>query len=323
MARYLRNTIILAALEATYATAATTAGADALLVSDVSINPLVAQNVDRDLVRGFFGGSEQLVGTRYVEITFTVELAGSGTATTPTKWGRLLQGCGFAQTVAAASVDYTPVSTFGANSSLTIDFHLDGVRYRLVGSRGTFTIEGVVGSRPVMRFRFIGAYAAPTATANPTPTYSLQATPLVVTDANSGDITLGAVTYTGATGVIAGGTVFPSRGINSIDVGNNLVYQALLGGESVEITQRNVTGSFSLELTAAQEVTAMADVVSNTVGGFGWTHGLTAGNIVVVHSPRVQRIDPRTEDLNGAVLHQFGARFVPNTGNDEIRIVTR
>ena len=59
-ARYHRNTAILAKIEATYGTDATpTEAANALLVSNVSINPLNAQNVSRDLIRPFLGGSEQ------------------------------------------------------------------------------------------------------------------------------------------------------------------------------------------------------------------------------------------------------------------------
>ena len=80
-ARYHRNTAILAKIEATYGTDATpTEAANALLVSNVSINPLNAQNVSRDLIRPFLGGSEQLVGAANIELSFDVELAGAGAA---------------------------------------------------------------------------------------------------------------------------------------------------------------------------------------------------------------------------------------------------
>jgi hypothetical protein len=45
----------------------------------LSINPLNAQNVERGNIRPYLGGDEQLVGTRYVEMGFDVELVGSGT----------------------------------------------------------------------------------------------------------------------------------------------------------------------------------------------------------------------------------------------------
>lgn len=323
MGRILRNTVILAKLEPTYGTDSTPVGAsDAMLVSNASINPLVAQNVNRDLIRGYLGGSDQLVGTAYLECSFDVELAGSGTPTTPTQWGRLLQACGFAQTVAAASVDYTPVSTFGASSSLSIYYYLDGQLHKLLGARGTFSLAMGVGERPLLRFRFVGKNGGLTAAANATPTLTAFQTPLVVTDANTGDVTLGSLTYTGATGVLSGGTAYTSRGL-SLDLANNVVFQPLLGGETVEITQREPTAAISLDLSAAQAVTFMADVLANTSTGLGLTHGTTAGNIVVIHCPKVQRIDPSVEDLNGNAFHRYNLRVLPSSGNDELRIVTR
>ncbi len=319
---YLRNTIVLAALEATYASAASLTGADAMLISNVSIKPLASRNVSRDLVRGYMGGSEQLVGPGNVEVTFTIELAGSGTATTPPKWGRLLQAMGFAQTVGAASVDYTPVSTFGASSSLTMRYHLDGLLMQITGCRGTATIGMGVGERPELRCRFIGIYSAPTATANPTPDYTAFRAPLAVTDTNTADLLLGAVTYTAGTGVIAGGTAFLSAGLQ-IDLGGNVTFQPLVGAERVLITQREITGAVRFDLAPADFVTAMAAVQANTLTAIGMTHGTAAGNTVGIYVPSVQRIDPAFEDLDNIALSAFSLRALPVTGNDELRIVVR
>jgi hypothetical protein len=319
---FLRNTIVLAGLESTYGTAATLTGADAILLSDVSIRPLVANNVDRTLVRGFFGGNSQLLGTTYAEVTCTVELAGSGTATTPPKWGRLLQAMGFAQTIGAASVDYTPVSTFGASSSLTMRYFLDGLLMQLTGARGTATIAMGVGERPELRCRFVGLYSTPTATANPTPDYAAFRPPVAVTDTNTSDLLIGNVTYTAGTGTVAGGTPFVGAGVQ-LDLRNDVVFQPLVGRESVLITQRDVAGSFTLDLDPAQVVTAMADVRANTLSAFGITHGTTAGNIIALHAPSFQRIDPTVEDLDGVAMSAFALRLLPLVGNDELRIVVR
>lgn len=323
MPRILRNTLILFKLEPTYGTdAVPTGAADALLVSAPSVTPLVATNVGRDLVRGYLGGSEQLVGTNYVEVSFTLELAGSGTATTPPAWGRVLKACGFAETVAAASVDYLPTSAFGASTSATIYYYVDGQVHRLVGARGTFTMGMGVGERPVMNFRFIGKNAGLVAQANPAATLTAWRTPLVVTDTNSADLLLGTLTYTPATGVISGGTAYTGKGLE-VDVGNSLAFTPLVGAETVDITQREVTGNISLDLTAAQAVSFMTDVLANTVTGLGFTHGTTAGNIVAVYSPVAQRLSPGVEDLNGNAMHTYQVRMSPSTGNDELRIVSR
>jgi len=323
MPRITRKTAILAKLEPTYGTDSVPTGlADSLLVSDPNVNPLVANNVNRNLVRQYLGGSEQLVGTNYVEVSFTVEAAGSGTPTTAPAWGRLLRACGFAETVAAASVDYLPSSTFGANTSLTIHYHLDGQVHKLLGSRGTFQLAMGVGERPEFRFRFIGRNGGLTATADPTSTLTAWRVPQVVTDTNSADLVLGVLVYTASTGVISGGTAYISKGLQ-VDVGNQLVFQPLVGAETVELTNREIIGSLSLDLTAAQAATFMTDVLANTTTGLGFTHGVGAGNIVAVYSPVVQRITPSVEDLNGNALHAYQLRMVPSTGNDELRIVAR
>ena len=89
MPRYIRNTVILAKIETTYKTdSAPTGAANALLVSNVTINPLNANNVNRELIRAYFGGSEDLVGTAYLEATFDVEFQSSATLGTAPAWGQ-------------------------------------------------------------------------------------------------------------------------------------------------------------------------------------------------------------------------------------------
>lgn len=322
MSRFLMNLVVTAALEATYGVDAAPAAADAMLLSNVRINPLRATNIPRDIVRGYHGASPQLVGTGFVEIEGTFELAGSGTATTPPKWGRLMQCMGFAQTVGAASVDYTPISTYGASSSATVYYFLDGVRHILLGVRGSWELSMAVNSRPEMRVRLVGKYGGVATASNPTPDLTAFRAPIAVTDTNSGDLLLGAVTYTAGTGTIAGGTAYVGSGL-TLSSGNNVVFQPLLGRESVLITNREITGRIALDLDNADVVSFMSDVRANTLTAMGLTHGTAAGNIVGVYSPSVQRLDPGVEDLDGVAMNAYAIRAVPVAGNDELRIVVR
>jgi hypothetical protein len=80
-----------------------------------------------------------------------VELAGSGTAGTAPAYGSILKACGFSETiVASTSVTYAPVSS--SFSSVTIYYNVDGVRHKLTGCRGTFTLNGTVGDIPYIEF---------------------------------------------------------------------------------------------------------------------------------------------------------------------------
>lgn len=319
MARYARNTAIAAKIETTYRTDATPAGAtNAILVSNQTINPLNAQNVDRDLVRPWLGASEQLVGTAYKEVSFDVEIAGSGSAGTAPAFGPLLRACALAEAITVSSrVDYTPIST--AFESITLYYADDGVLHKLLGARGDVELALGLGDRPVLRFRFIGIDGGDAAGSISGVSYTAFQKPLVVTDANTGDITLGCSYSAGA---LSGGTPYGSRGLASLKLGNALVHNPLLTGEEIDITQREVTGSFQLDLTAAQEVTLMATVKANGTQGLGFQHGTAAGNIALIHVPNAQLLNPSKQDMNGRRLIGYDFRGVPGAaGNDDVRLV--
>jgi hypothetical protein len=318
MARIIRKTAILAKIETTYGTDATPTGAaDAILISNASFE-VQYNNVSRDLIRPYLGGSEELAGTRFVQATFEVEYAPSGTAATAPAWGKLLRACGMAEAslTTPARVEYTPVSaTF---SSLTIYYHLDGVLRKMLGCIGTVEFKLGEGERPVMAFTFWGLDGGVTATADPTVSLTAFKTPTVISDVNSGDITLGG-TY--AAGVITGGTVYPSRGLQ-VSLNNQVSKIQILGGQMVELTQRDVSGSMQLQLTAAQEVTFRSDINANAVTSLSFQHGTGAGSTLLLTAPAVQRTNPKDVDYEGQIHMSMDLRFVPGTaGNDEIRIV--
>lgn len=317
MGRSIRNTAILAKIETTVGTDATPTGAaNAMLVSEFSVTPLDAQNIDRALIRPYFGGSPQLVGPASVKLDFTVELAGSGTAATAPALGPLLLACGHAEASLATPdrVEYTPVST--GLKTLTIYYHDDGVLHKLLAAMGTVKLSAKVGDRPKLMFSFIGLDGGVTAVANPSVTLTAWQAPVAMTKANVVDITLGC-TY--SAGALSGGTVYNSTGIE-LDWGNQLSFNPMLTTETVDLTDRAITGSFELELTAAQEVTFMGNVKANTLQGLGLTIGTTTGNKAIIHSPGVQLINPRKSEINGKRLIGFDLRLVPASGNDEIRI---
>ena len=321
--RLIRNTAILLKLEgtATYGVDSVPTGvANAMLVSNLSINPINAQNVDRDLIRPYLGGSEQLLGTRYVEMGFDIEMAGSGTVATAPAWAPALIACGFAQTLTATvRADYLPIST--GFDSATIYWHDDGVFHKATGCRGTATFSMKVGERPVISFKFTGIYNTPTAVANPAVTLTAFRVPQVVTDANTQDVTMGGTHATATAPLIAGGTVYPSQGLE-LDLGNSVNFTALLGGETIDITQRSVTGKITLDLSAAQEVALMAIVEAGTLQSVGINHGTVANVKTLLWLPSVQLINPAKAEANGKRLVSFDLRVLPLTGNDELRLVT-
>jgi hypothetical protein len=316
MSRLIRNTFILAKIETTAGTDATPAGAtDALLISNATFEN-VYNNVDRALIRGYMGGSDQLAGSRSVKATFEVEVSGSGAAGTAPAWGKLLQACAFAEVTAASYVTYMPVSA--ALQTITIYYYRDGLLHKMLGSMGSVDIGADEGARPVLKFSFMGIDAGAVTAANPTQTLSNWKTPLVITDPNTGDIKLGS-SY--ATGAITGGTSYMSRGIN-ISMANDTKHISMLGGQYISITNRQPTGSVQLELTATQEASFMTDINANTLTSMSFEHGTTAGGKVAFYAPAVQRINPKHADYQGIVNLGLDLRLLPIAGNDELVIIT-
>lgn len=325
MARYVRNTAVLAKVETSYGTDATpTGGSNAMLVSNLSINPLNAGNVDRDNIKAYFGASEQLVGTAYVECGFDVELVGRGTAGIAPAWGALMKACGWSETTSSGTrVEYLP-TTPGTDAATIYWYDAGagdgtGALHKLLGARGTFQIKATIGIRPVLSFRFIGIDGGLTAAAVASTTLTSFQTPQVITDSNTGDISLNGTYAT--TPAYSNGTAYVSQGLE-IDAGNQVQHTPLLGGETVDITGRTVTGRFNLDLTGAQESSFMTSVKANTTTSFGFNHGTATGYRTMLYGPAMQLTNPQKADVNGRRLISFEARFVPSTGNDELRIVT-
>lgn len=317
MTRYIRNQVLQLAIETTYGALPAFVTADNLLMTDVKfrIDPDVHP---RNLIRGHMGGSEHLAGTRRTEIEFDLELAGSGLIDTPPQWGKALRASGMAQAISAGSrSEYTPTST--AFESASLRFFADGVRYTSRGARGNVMIKIPAYEPPKLSFKFMGFDTEAIVQAVPNTDFTAWKAPLVISDANAGDIRLGG-TY--AAGVVSGGVVLPSRGVN-FDLGQKLSHIKLLGGESIDITDRDTSGDMMVALTAADEISWRDAVNANTMASVGFNFGLTAGNRVALFAPNAQRVNPQISDYEGRMMMQSNLRVLPLVSNDELRIVSR
>ncbi len=320
MSRLIKKTVILVKVETASGTDAVPTGvANAIQAMDLSITPLDASNVDTNIINPWFGNSPSLVGTASVKCSFSVLLAGAGTAATAPAWGALMIACATAETTGLLTpnrVEYLPATD--TLKTATIYWYDDGLLHKLTGCFGNVKLSAKSGEAPKLTFDFTGIDAGVSATANATATLTGWKMPVAITKANVTDIQLGC-TY--ATGALTGGTAYNSTGL-SLDWGNQVAFAPMLTTEQVVLTDRKVTGSLSVELTAAQEVTQMAAVKANTLQGVGFVIGNTTGNKIMLHMPSVQLINPKKEDFNGMRLIGFDMRVLPVNGNDEVRIIS-
>ncbi len=308
MALLTRKRVILIETESSYGTDPTPAATDVVLVTDLSITPQSSDVVNRDVVRPYLGSSEQLLANTRVECTFSVELAGSGTAGTAPRYGSALKATGLSETVSSGtSVTYAPVSS--SFSSVTIHYNVDGVRHKVTGCRGSFTISAEVGSIPTIDFTFTGIYNAPTDTALPTVTYGNQATPLIFKNGNTSGFQL--LSYAGALQSL------------TMDLGVSTVYRELVGGtKEVIITDRASNGSVTIEApTIAQKDYFTAALTDSTLGNLAFLHGTTAGNKVQLTSSKVDIGDVNYGEMDGVAMLEIPYTLVPSSANNEFSLI--
>jgi len=317
--RFIRKTVILAKLESTYGTEpATWAGADALLVSNATLN-YVSNNRNRDVTRPYLGASEELVGDDHMELAFECEMAPSGAKGLTSQWGLLLRGCGMSEVVTLSQrVEYAPIS--GNFESLAFHYVLDGVRYKVGGARGSVELVMNIGEAPRLRFNFMCRFDGVVQASAVTPDYTGWQLPEVVTNYNTADVKLGG-TFTA--GAVTGGNVFASRGF-TFNLGNNTVYQPMLGVDRVLITDRASTGQVTLDLDVADEIQFRKDVRDNAPKPISIEHGSADGKKLLIWAPRAQFANPTIVDQDGVAMTQFDVRLLPTAaGNDEFRIVCK
>ncbi len=320
MPRFIKKTVILFKIETTAGVdAVPTGAANAMQALDLQITPLEANNVDTNIMAAWYGNSPNLVGSASVKCSFSVLLGGSGTAATAPAWGAPLLACGCAETTGLTVPNRVEYLT--ATESLktgTLYWYDDGLLHKLLGCMGNVKIVAKEGEAPKLSFDFVALDGGVSAATNATAVLTAWRLPPSVTRANVTDINLGC-TY--AAGALAAGTAYNSRGL-SLDFGNQVDFVPLLTTQQVVLSDRKMSGSVSLELSAAQEVVQIASVKANTLTSIGFVIGTTTGNKILLHLPSVQLTNPKKEEVKGVRLIGFDLRALPVAGNDELRIVS-
>jgi hypothetical protein len=302
-----RKRLLLAKIESVYGTDPTPAATDAVLVSALEVQPLQLELKDRELILGYLGNTEMVVGQRLVSVSFDVEIAGSGTAGTAPKWSALMQACGFSETiVAVTSVTYAPIST--AFKGVTLYFFADGVRHKVTGCRGTWSMALETGEIPKISFEFTGIFNAPTDETQPSGTFSDQADPVVVNSVNTATLQVH--------GYAACLSAF------SLDLANETPFRQLAGcTQQIMITDRKPEGEVTIEAPTIAAKNYFSAASTQTAGQFSWVHGTTAGNIVTFTAPTCNLGSPEYEDSDGIIMLKLP--FMPQptaAGNDEFTL---
>lgn len=305
MAKLMRNMVLLAKIQpAANTDAAPTAPLNSILCRGLAPKPVNAEFAERNLIRPYFGNMGKVQVQAYSVVEFEVELAGSGAAGTAPKWGPLLRGCAFSETISAGvKVDYAPITS--SQEFLTLWVYLDGVVHKMTDCKGTVSFALSAKGIPVMKYTYTGYVATNTDVALPTNSdFSGFTAPLAVNKVNTPTFTLH--------GVACKTTDF------NIDMANQVEYRNYIGSEGIYILDRKPSGNATFEFDAIATKDWFTVIKNGTLAALQMIHGATAGNIIQIDAPKVQITDPAINDDNGIAMLGVNLELQPNAGNDEI-----
>lgn len=284
-----RKTFICSKAESSYGATASTSGTDYLVtLGDASITPLSAESIEREILNPSFGTTlSPLIARRKVEASIPLELSGSGTAGTAPKFSHLLLGSGMnLTTVLSTSNTYNLVT--GENlASSELMFFGDGQRHQGLGCRGGFELSFTSGEAPRITFNRTGIYSEPTNVANPTPTISSQAAPVIFDAANT-------------TGATIGGLAVCVQSM-TLTVEPELFFRDYAGcTKEVQITNHTVSGTITIVRPAdLATFNPYALCTNGTRQAITFTHGTTAGARVIPTVPYAVFGAPTEVNLDG------------------------
>ena len=296
--------ILLAKIEASYGTDPTPTGAaNAMLVTNVEFKPMEGQDISRELDLPWLAAQATIPAGLHSQISFRVELVGSGTPGTAPAWGPLLRACAVAQTVSAGvSVIYNPVSE--GHESVTLHFWVGGTRYVMIGARGTglmrFNAQGI----PYVEMTLWGLFSMPSEQARPTPTLTAFQKPVLVTKANTPTFTIG-------------GTALVMRNF-SLDLGNRLMQRLLVGAEYIWIENRAEKIAATVEAVPLSTYDPYAVAASQGTQAVSLVHGTVAGKIATLGISTAQMQRPSgLVDAQSVTEWPLGMIPLPVAGNDQ------
>ena len=310
------RSLIAVKIEATEGVDAVPADADVVAPAfGIDYGPTV-EMAEREVQQPSFSRITKIAGERMATISFSTELKGSGAAgTPPPNLAVPLRGCSFAEViVGGVSVTYNLVSE--NQESVTVEIRESDAAgnarsKKIIGAKGTVSLEATKGGIVLVVFEFTGKYVAPTDSG--------------VSQFASPSITPQPQPFLSAALSFQGLGTLKAQAV-TLDVGNDIVMRNDVndptGNVAAIITGRTPTGSIDPEVELVATVDFYSKWTSNTEGVLTYIINGGAGNIVTVTALKAQIDNLGEADRDG--LRTVALDLVLNqsvdAGDDELEI---
>lgn len=286
----------------------TTAANAIQVISDLVITPTGNLHT-RDVYGETLSPAAPLLGQQWYEISFVVEMRGSGTAGTAPRMGDLFEACGMTENIAVStSVNYNLNSS--SQKSCTIYAYLGegtGLRFIFSGCRGTFRIVCVSGETAKVEFRFMGKYASPTDQTAPS-----------------------SVTYDSTTPPKCKGVTFTFDSYAAVvqqlevDCNNTIAKRDSItdstGVQGFEITNRDPKGSMNPEAVVSGTYAFFSAWNDSASKALSAVIGSTAGNIITISGTAAVIETIGFGDRDGVRTFEIPFKLARSTVNDEFAL---
>lgn len=228
----IKKQVLLQKIEASYGTDPVPLGAQAILVEGLEITPVESNMNEVDYAVAGFSKEFGTPAEFNARVRFNIDFVPSGTADVAPAFGPSLRACGMQEQITAAtSVGYALISE--NLESVAYYAFVGATRHRVIGCRGTVTLDAPAGKPPKLQFDMLGRFADPTDETIPTPTYTGLLPPKPTSNAFT--------TFR----VNAGTDRNPVLNAFSLQLGNAVVFRDRPHYEAVDIDDRTPAGSFS------------------------------------------------------------------------------
>ena len=188
--------------------------------------------------------------------------------------------------------------------SLHLDMFFDGLRHRLTGGRGTFSLNAEAGQYATVDWDLVGQYHAPIDASLPTPNFETTLPPVVelarlrIDDYSA---VVNALSFT------QGNDIQPRPDVNAAD-----------GYAGVRIVDRKPEGGIDPEAALVASHDFWGKMSAADRMPFQMRVGRVAGNRIWMIAPGVQYSGLTYRDRSGIRAYDAGLKFTRQTGNDEI-----
>lgn len=308
MAKFWKSKTLLAKAETVYGNDPTPTGAlNAILALDVTFTPQEGEVVERNVELPWFAANPFVAMAFRSQISFSVDLVGSGTAGTAPAWGPLLRACAVAEVATpGVKVEYTPITD--NPDSLALYFDVDGIKHIMLGARGTAVLRLGANGNPVVTFTITSLFTVPLDAAKPTPVLSAWQAPQAASKANTPIFSIGGIAFVGRD--------------YEFDLGCAVEPRMLIGYEGILITGKAERVKLTVEAVAMATYNPALVARDGTLKALQVKHGTLAGKIVQIDHPTAQQLPAEQYQQQQGIL-EWPLSFVPlptSAGNDQWKI---